>query len=258
MNQEKQTPEIEIKNESELTIKNHKKREPKPLTLAEIHKATQKRLSAIHKEFSSGFEFIKNYPKSVTFFGSARAKEGTIYYENAKILAEKIVSELGYTVVSGGGPGIMEAASRGAFEMGGSSVGLNIELPHEQTTNPYTTDHMDFYYFFTRKVCLSFSAEAYVIFPGGFGTMDETFELITLMQTYKIISAPIILVGSDFWKEFDNFVKNSLLSREMVSDKDLTVYTIEDDHDKILEIIKNAPVRNGVRYRNSDKRKKHK
>ena len=216
----------------EITEKPHKRTQPKPLTLQEIHLATQKRLSLIHKEFSEGFEFIKKYQKSVTFFGGAKTTSDNPYYIKARELSKKIVAELGYTVVSGGGPGIMEAANRGAFEMGGKSIGINIELPHEQTLNPYITEHKDFYYFFTRKVCLSFSAEAFIFFPGGFGTMDELLELITLVQTKKIPKVPIILVGSDFWNEFDSFVKKTLLSRGNIEQKDSEIYTIEDDEEK--------------------------
>lgn len=237
-------------------LKPGKRIQPKPLTLEEIHEATQKRLSLIHKEFTEGFEFIKNYPKSVTFFGSARLEENNPHYIKARQLAQKIVTELGFAVTSGGGPGIMEAANRGAFEMGGSSLGLNIELPHEQSINPYVTDSLDFHYFFIRKVCLSFSAETYVFFPGGFGTMDELFELITLIQTRKIPKAPIVLVGSDFWNEFDSFVKKSMLARETIDEVDTHIYTITDNEEEILNIIKNAPIRNGVPYHEPKKETK--
>jgi len=227
--------------------------QPEPLTLAEIHEANHKRTSLIKKEFIEGFEFLKKYPTSVTFFGSARFGEGNEYYEKARKIAKRIVTEIGYAVVSGGGPGIMEAGNRGAREMGGNSVGLNIHLPREQTTNPYITDHIDFHYFFVRKVCLSYSAEAYLFFPGGFGTMDEFFELITMVQTHKIPKAPIVLVGSEFWNQVKEFMIRTLLSRGTIDAQDLHLFTITDDEDEILKIIKNAPVRNGVRYnKNSD------
>lgn len=226
----------------------------KPLTLLEISEAADKRLSLISKEFRNGFEFVKNYPRSVTFFGSARTKEGDLYYQKARSLASRIVTELHYSVMTGGGPGIMEAANRGAFEAGGNSLGLTIELPHEQHDNQYLTDKEDFHYFFSRKVCLAFSAEAYIYFPGGFGTLDEFTEILTLIQTSKIPKAPIIMVGSDFWTPLEEIFKKGLLENSMIEEKDLSLYTITDDEDLILKLIKEAPVRLGLRYsENSNK-----
>lgn len=219
-----------------------------PLTLLEISEAAHKRVALISKEFAEGFEFIKNYPRSVTFFGSARTKEGEPYYEKAKKLAGRIVAELHYSVVSGGGPGIMRAANKGAFEEGGNSIGLTIELPQEQQTNEYLTDQLGFHYFFSRKVCLAFSAEAYIFFPGGFGTLDEFTEILTLIQTGKIPEAPIILVGENHWQPLQEFFKNVLIKEKMVELKDLSLYTITDDENKILEIIKSAPIRIGLKY----------
>lgn len=221
----------------------------KPLTLAEISEAAQKRVALISKEFSDGFEFIKNYPRSVTFFGSARIKEGEEYYEKARLLAKRIVEETHYSVVTGGGPGIMEAASRGAFEAGGNAVGLTIELPHEQISNKYLTHKLGFHYFFSRKVCLAFSAEAYIFFSGGFGTMDEFIEILTLIQTGKIPAAPMILVGKN-WETLDQFFKEELVKNGFIDEEDTSLYTITEDEDRILEIIKNAPVRIGVKYNN--------
>jgi len=226
----------------------------KPLTLAEISEAVDKRISLISKEFANGFEFVRNYPRSVTFFGSARLKETDDYYKKARDLASRIVKELHYSVMTGGGPGIMEAANRGAFEAGGNSLGLTIELPREQHDNPYLTDKEDFYYFFSRKVCLSFSAEAYVYFPGGFGTLDEFTEILTLVQTGKIPKSPIVLVGTDFWTPFEKFLREVLIKNQTIEEKDLELYTITDNEDRILEIIKNAPVRFGIKYNeNSEK-----
>lgn len=226
----------------------------KPLTLSEISEATDKRVALITREFINGFEFIKNYPRSVTFFGSARIKQGGHYYEKAKVLASKIVQELHYSVITGGGPGIMEAANKGAFEAGGNSLGLTIDLPHEQLDNKYLTDKEDFHYFFSRKVCLSFSAEAYIFFPGGFGTLDEFLEILTLVQTNKIPKAPIILIGENHWKPLEEFFRNILLKEKMIEEKDLSLYTITDDENKILEIIKSAPIRLGLKYNeNSEK-----
>ena len=224
------------------------KQEHKPLTLQEISEAAKKRVALISNEFANGFEFIKNYSRSVTFFGSARAHAGDLYYEKAKELAQKIVEELHYSVITGGGPGIMEAANKGAYEAGGNSIGLTIELPHEQETNKYITDSVGFHYFFSRKVCLAFSAEAYIFFPGGFGTMDEFMEITTLVQTNKIPRAPIILVGVEHWQKFDRFIKEVILAEGFADEADRSLYTITDDQNQIIEIIKNAPVRLGEEY----------
>lgn len=220
----------------------------KPLTLLEISEAAKKRVALISKEFTSGFDFVKNYPRSVTFFGSARTEENEHYYEKARTLAGKIVKELHYSVTTGGGPGIMEAANRGAYEAGGNSLGLTIDLPREQLTNKYLTDREDFHYFFSRKVCLSFSAEAYVFFPGGFGTLDEFLEILTLVQTNKIPKAPIILVGAQFWNPAEQFFREVLIKDKMITEEDLSLYTITDNEDEILKIIKSAPIRIGLEY----------
>lgn len=222
--------------------------ENKPITLLEISEAAERRVALISREFIEGFEFIRNYPKSVTFFGSARIKEDDHFYKKARKLANRIVKELHYSVTTGGGPGIMEAANRGAFEAGGNSVGLTIDLPKEQEDNKYLTDREDFHYFFSRKVCLSFSAEAYIFFPGGFGTLDEFLEILTLVQTGKILKVPIVLVGGSYWKPLKNFFKEVVLKNEMIEKEDLNLYTITDDEEEILEIIREAPVRIGLKY----------
>lgn len=219
----------------------------KPLTRNEIHEAAEKRVSLITKEFADAFEFLEEYPRSVTFFGSSMIGSADAYYKKAESLAKKIVKNIGYSVLTGGGPGIMEAANRGAFEAEGSSIGITIELPHEQVRNPYLTDYIPLYYFFSRKVCLSFSAEAFIFFPGGFGTLDELMELLTLVQTKKIVSIPIILVGSDYWNKFKEFLTNETLSRGMIDKEDLSLFTITDDEDVIIEIIRKTPVRDGVK-----------
>ena len=234
------------------------KNKTKPLTLSEISEATDKRVALITREFINGFEFIKNYPRSVTFFGSARIKSGEHYYEKARILAEKIVKELHYSITTGGGPGIMEAANKGAFEAGGNSLGLTINLPNEQIANKYLTDKEDFHYFFSRKVCLSFSAEAYIFLPGGFGTLNEFLEILTLVQTNKISKAPMILVGKSFWTPLEHFFKEVLLKEGKIEEKDLSLYAITDNEDEILKIIKSAPIRLGLKYdENSEKPSKN-
>lgn len=217
----------------------------KPLTIHHIEHTEEQRLMLIDREFKRGFDFLKTIPKSVTFFGSARFGENDPHYKKARHIAARISKELGYSIITGGGPGIMEAGNRGAYENGGTSYGFNIELPHEQVHNPYLTSHLDFYYFFSRKVLLSFAAEAYLFFPGGFGTMDEFFELITLIQTNKIQSLPVILVGKEYWTALDAFIETQLLNNHQAIDaQDRKIYTITEDEDKIIEIIKNAKVRN--------------
>jgi uncharacterized protein (TIGR00730 family) len=222
----------------------------RPLTKMEILNAcfhteeTHARLAVIHDEIHEGICFVDSFDKSVTFFGSARFKEDNLHYQQAKNLASRISTELGFAVVSGGGPGIMQAANHGAHEAGGESIGLTIKLPNEQTTNPYVGRNVGFHYFFTRKVALTFSAEVYVYFPGGFGTLDELFEILTLVQTGKIDRVPVILVGADFWKPLDHFIRQSMLDlHSTISPEDLDLYTITDNEDEMLEIIRQAPIR---------------
>jgi uncharacterized protein (TIGR00730 family) len=214
-----------------------------PWTLLDLKEATRHRINHISDEFGKGFDLIEKYPKSVTFFGSARVKEGNEHYDRARSLAKRIGEELGYAVISGGGPGIMEASNRGAQEGGAPSLGLTIDLPGTQTTNKYVDEEVDFYYFFSRKVCMSFSAEAYIFFPGGFGTMDEFFEILTLIQTHKIRRVPIFLVGGHYWKHFDSFIYEELLERKMIDARDMDLYLVTDDEEYIINLIKNVEVR---------------
>src|SRR3989338_5106819 len=215
-----------------------------PLTKEEIREEIQGRVSRISKEFKEGFEFIANYPRSVTFFGSSRFDEENEHYKKARILAGKIVKEFGYTVLTGGSKGIMEAANRGAFEAGGESVGLNIRLPKIQYENKYTTASIGFSYFFARKVALSFAAEAYIYFPGGFGTLDEFFEIVTLIQTHKIRRVPIILVGKDHWEELHDFIlRNIFRNHQAIDELDMKLYIITDDDNEIVDIIKKVQLK---------------
>jgi uncharacterized protein (TIGR00730 family) len=225
-----------------------------PFTLSkeDMQRVASERISEISKEFTKGFEFLEDYPKSVTFFGANQFKEGNHDYDDAQKLATRVVKDLGYSVISGGGPGIMEAANRGASEAGGDSLGLLIRLPSGQITNKFITKSMTFYYFFVRKVCLSFSAEAFIFYPGGFGTLDEFFEILTLIQTKKIEGVPLICVGSQYWNKLKKFIEEEMLRRHAITLEDLELFHIEDDHDKIIEIIKKSPVRIGMPFAGID------
>ncbi|MDB5266250.1 MAG: hypothetical protein JWN89_65 [Parcubacteria group bacterium] len=218
------------------------------LTREEMQKVAAERVSEISKEFTDGFKFLEEYPQSVTFFGSTQFTEENPYYIKARSLASRIVKDLGYSVITGGGPGIMEAANRGASEASGTSVGLTIQLPHEQIVNKYISKAINSYYFFVRKVILSFSAEAFIFFPGGYGTLDEFFEIITLVQTRKVVGVPIICVGSDYWKSLERFMQENLIARGTISAEDLTLFTITDDEDEIIRLIKKVPVRNSLPF----------
>jgi uncharacterized protein (TIGR00730 family) len=204
---------------------------------AELRAETADRLTRIDREFAEGFDLINKYNDTVTFFGSARFKEDHPYYQKAREIGGALAAE-GYTIVTGGGGGIMEAGDRGAKEKGGTSLGLNITLPKEQSINPYATDTMAFRYFFTRKVILSFGATAYLFFPGGFGTLDEFFEIITLIQTKKMPVAPIILVGSEYWTALDMFIRTYLLEHaQTISPGDEKLYEITEDPAVIIAAI---------------------
>src|SRR5690606_25145895 len=180
------------------------------ITKQSILKETEDRLTRVDTELNEGFEVIHRYDKTVTIFGSARFVEGDKYYDLAR-QAGQMISGAGYTVSTGGAGGIMEAGNRGAYEAGGDSLGFNIKLPHEQVLNPYTTDHLSFHYFFTRKVILAYGAKAYVFFPGGYGTLDELFEVMTLIQTQKAPQAPMIHVGSELWNGLDKIINEQML-----------------------------------------------
>jgi uncharacterized protein (TIGR00730 family) len=215
-----------------------------PITLKRMSEIIKKREKITIKEFNKGYNLIKKYPRSVSILGSARFKDDNIYYKQAESLAGRIVKELKYAVVTGGGPGIMEAANKGAYEAGGVSLGINIKLPKEQSVNKYVTESADFEYFFSRKTILFFSAETYVYYPGGFGTLDEFFEIATLIQTKKIPRVPIILVGKKFWEPFLELIEEELYEENSTINKeDMNLYKIVDDEDEIIEIIRRAPYR---------------
>jgi uncharacterized protein (TIGR00730 family) len=196
------------------------------------------RMRRIDADFRRGFDILQGNNNTVTFFGSARFDENNEYYIAARELAGRLSQELDLGVVSGGGPGIMEAGNRGAHEVGGVSLGMTIQLPHEQTTNPYVTDTADFYYFFSRKMALAFGAQAFVIFPGGFGTLDEFFEIITLMQTNKIPKVPVILYGETFWEPLLEVVDQVLkLDFATIDPTDTSLYLLTDSLDLAVNVI---------------------
>ena len=224
------------------------------LSRGEMEKIAKNRVAEIAKEFTEGFKFLEDYPKSVTFFGSNQCKENDQHYESARTLSGRLVKELSFSVVSGGGPGIMEAADRGAMEAGGNSLGLLIRLPNEQPVNPYISKSISFYYFFARKVCLTFGAEVFIFYPGGFGTLDEFFEIITLIQTKKIGNVPLICVGSDYWNKLKTFMQEEMLKRGAIEAKHLDLFTITDSHDEIIDIIKKVPVKISVAFSGVDQK----
>lgn len=219
----------------------------------------KKRMKRINQDFNHAFDLLKMHTDTVTFFGSARFKEDNPYYKDARELARKISRQLRLTVVTGGGPGIMEAANRGASEacmdtthehhkdaeplICGNSLAMTIVLPKEQVTNPYITYSADFYYFFSRKVALSYASRAYIYYPGGFGTLDEFFEILTLKQTNKIPNIPIILCGSQYWKPLLKFIDQTIYNEvEAINKEDMDLYRLCDNHEEILKIIKNSHI----------------
>ena len=190
------------------------------------------RLFRIMGEFVQGFEEMSGVQKAVTLFGSARLKEGHAYYEQAERLAQ-LLARGGYTVITGGGPGLMEAGNKGAFEAGGRSIGLNVDLPFEQNPNPYQTDVVKFRYFFVRKVMLVKYSAAFVVFPGGFGTIDELFEALTLIQTKKIHPFPVYLVGRGYWQGLLDWLRGTLLEHGTINARDLDLFKVVDEIEAI-------------------------
>ena len=195
------------------------------------------RLFKILAEFVDGFETLGDLYPAVTIFGSARVKPGDETYEKTYEIAKKL-SMHGYNIITGGGPGVMEAGNKGAKEGGAQSVGLNIELPLEQSPNPYSTLRLDFQYFFVRKVMFVKYAQAYIGMPGGFGTMDEIFEALTLIQTKRIKPFPVILVGTQYWTGLLEWIRNTLVYGKYISPEDLDFFTLLDDPDEVVHTIK--------------------
>jgi uncharacterized protein (TIGR00730 family) len=199
------------------------------------------RMFHIMAEFVEGFEALSECHPSVTIFGSTRVKPEDEVYQKAERIGQ-LLAENGFGVITGGGPGVMEATNKGAALAGGKSIGLNIELPLEQTPNPYANLNLTFHYFFVRKVMFIKYAVAYVILPGGFGTMDELFESITLIQTHKIRPFPVILVGTKYWKGLFDWIKEVVLKEGGISPSDLEICQLIDEPEDIIKIIKKTVI----------------
>ncbi|MBI4022314.1 MAG: TIGR00730 family Rossman fold protein [Candidatus Andersenbacteria bacterium] len=201
------------------------------------------RVWRIMAEFVEGFEFLYPLRREVTIFGGGQLKEGSQWYREARTLG-RLLGEGGFTVITGGGPGIMEAANRGAVEGGGESIGLDIELPNEQRRNRFVKKGIGFHYFFTRKVMLSASAQAYVFFPGGFGTLDEFFEMVTLVQTKKMEAVPIICVGVDYWSPLDGWIRSHMVQElGTVRPEESDLYTIVNTAPEVFALLKDSKER---------------
>jgi uncharacterized protein (TIGR00730 family) len=203
-----------------------------------VLQAAMIRLGSVDEELEAGYSIVRKYHKTVTVFGSARTPEGDRYYEAARALTAKLAAH-DYAVITGGGHGIMEAANRGAYEANGDSIGFNITLPHEQKLNRYTTESLAFSHFSPRKIAMTLYADAYIYFPGGFGTLDEMMEILTLIQTGKTAKAPVLLYGTEFWAPLDAFIRGTMLEKEhLVSAGDELLYTITDDLDEMVSLVR--------------------
>ena len=231
----------EIENKKEISSEEERKirKAFKDKDWAEIKSTDSWVIFKVMSEFVEGFEKLAKIGPCVSVFGSARTKPGHPHYELAKDVGKKLV-ENGYGVITGGGPGVMEGANRGAREAGGKSVGLNIELPHEQDSNVYIDPDklLEFDYFFVRKVMFVRYSQGFVVMPGGFGTLDEFFEAITLIQTKKIGRFPIVLVGRSYWEGLIDWIKDVLVEREQnISPEDLDFFNLVETADEAVEVI---------------------
>jgi len=213
----------------------------KQYLINEISPSESWRMFHIMAEFVEGFEALGKYYPSVSIFGSTRVKPEDEVYQKAEQIG-RLLAENGFGVITGGGPGVMEAANKGAVSVGGNSIGLNIELPLEQRPNPYANITLHFRYFFVRKVLFVKYAVAYIILPGGFGTMDELFESVTLIQTHKIKPFPVILVGSEYWKGLMDWIKGVVLKEGKISPTDLDILQVIDEPAEIVKTIKKTVI----------------
>jgi len=207
---------------------------------------SEDKLRTIKFEFKDGIDSVAEFNPSVTLYGSARLSKEDNVYQKVYQLAFRLAKELGYNILSGGGPGVMEAANKGGYDAGVKSVGLTIHLPHEQGANPFVTDEIPFNYFFSRQTSLSYSTEACIFCIGGFGTLSELFEILTLKKTKKIDPIPVILFGSEFWSGLDIYIREVLNKKfNTINQEESELYIIEDDVDKIIEIVKKSKIRDG-------------
>lgn len=191
------------------------------------------RINAYSKDLAAGLKLVRTFPQGVTIFGSARLPQDNKYCEMARRLGEELAKN-GHAVITGGGPGIMEAASKGCYEIGGRSVGFNITLAHEQFPNPYLSETYTFEYFFARKVSLAMAAKVFVFFPGGYGTMDEISEILCLMQENKMPKMPVFLIGADYWAAFDSVIRK-MIELGLVKEEDAKIFEITDDIQKVVD-----------------------
>jgi uncharacterized protein (TIGR00730 family) len=221
---------------------------PKKMTLEDIRSGCislygkdddEVQICAMNEELRQGIDSLTGLKKSITIFGSARTPETDEYYQKTVRIAER-AGRAGYATITGGGPGIMQAGNQGAHNAHVESVGMTIKLPTEQYTNPYVSTEVPFYFFFTRKTAMRFGSQAFLFFPGGYGTLDELAESLTLVQTGKIDRVPMILIGVDFWTPLVDFFKNQMLGNFMISPEDLDLFTITDDEDEIMKMIINT------------------
>lgn len=256
------TPGVNNKKGEPVTVADAKKRETEPLywhlTDDEVllrspepeddYKTSDSwRVFRIMGEFVNGFDQLATITRGVSLFGSARTEEGSEYYEAARETG-RLLGEAGFEIITGGGPGIMEAGNRGAHEAGAVSVGCNIELPFEQSPNPYLTKSLTFKYFMVRKTMFVKFSNAYIIFPGGFGTMDELFEALTLIQTRKIRNFPVVLFGSQYWRGLLAWLTSTMLNEKMISNEDLALLHLTDSPADAVNFIVatcNAGIDNG-------------
>lgn len=202
-----------------------------------LEKQDSWRMFRILGEFVEGFDTLPNYLPAVTVYGSARITEDSPYYDLSRRLGRALVNE-GFTVITGGGPGVMESANRGAFESKGRSIGLNVELPREQKPNPFLSLSLSFRYFFVRKVMLVKYATAFILLPGGYGTLDEFFETLTLIQTNKIKPFPVVLLGQDYWSGLVDWIRERVLGEEMISPEDIDLFHITDSVDEAIALVR--------------------
>lgn len=242
MNTDLTTPSVATELTTERLLKTvhegrHTMPDERPLLVCKPAKIESWRVFKIMSEFVEGFDVIRRYTLAATFFGTARASFDNDLYQNATDLASRLAKR-GFAVITGGSSGIMQAANRGAFEVGGASVGLNINLPELQVYNPYLTDRFGFDHFFVRKVMLTYASEVYVYFPGGFGTLDEFFEIVTLVQTKKIRSVPIVLYDKKFWEPLLAFIEKTLYEEhKAINADDMTLYKVVDTVDEAYDYI---------------------